>query len=418
MEFDPATKGVAAGTGDRGITDGDLTGAHVIEVAPGMLRFEFKNSRRPKVGNVLVIRHGVRDHAGTFIQDSKDVSLTQVFYRHTSGLGVLCQYSENISLNQVDVAPDPTSQRLFAGHDDGFHFSNCKGHILVEHCHFEGLMDDPINVHGTAVRIQEIIDSRHLRCRFMHPQSVGLKFGEVGDEISVLDHKSLLIRSKVKLTSVSHHSPEEFSVVLDRDLPQNLVVGDALENLTWTPSLTIRDTVFGKVRARGLLVSTPRKVLVEGCTFRSSGAAILIPGDANGWYESGAVTDVTIRHNRFEKCNSSLYQFGDAVINVCPEIPQIGKTPFHHGIRVDDNVFVVLDSPIFWVKSAGSVSFNRNQVIWGGNYPSKLASNIEVSLIGCENVEIKENELDPNYPGRSVYVEGGKPSTIQVSGWK
>jgi hypothetical protein len=34
-------------------------------------------------------------------------------------------------------------------------------------------------------------------------------------------------------------------------------------------------------------MSTPGEVLIEKNTFESSGSAILIPGDANGWYESG-----------------------------------------------------------------------------------------------------------------------------------
>jgi hypothetical protein len=44
-------------------------------------------------------------------------------------------------------------------------------------------------------------------------------------------------------------------------------------------------------------------VLIENNRFPSSGSAILIAGDANAWYESGAVRDVTIRGHVFgESC--------------------------------------------------------------------------------------------------------------------
>jgi hypothetical protein len=164
MEFDPKTKGVAYDTGDEGVTDGDWRNAALTEPEPGYVQFKFRMEayRYPKVGDILVFRHGVRDHAGTFIQDSKDIKLTDVKYRHTSGLGVLAQYTENLTFRDVDVAPDPKSDRMFAGHDDGFHFSNCKGHIDVDHCEFQGLMDDPINVHGTSVPIKKILDESSL----------------------------------------------------------------------------------------------------------------------------------------------------------------------------------------------------------------------------------------------------------------
>ena len=59
-------------------------------------------------------------------------------------------------------------------------------------------------------------------------------------------------------------------------------MGDALENLTWSPDVEIKNTFFGSCRARGLLVTTPGKVVIENNIFESSGSAILIAGDANG----------------------------------------------------------------------------------------------------------------------------------------
>ena len=44
---------------------------------------------------------------------------------------------------------------------------------------------------------------------------------------------------------------------------------------------------------------TAQAEIIENNVFESSGSSILIAGDANGWYESGAVTDVLIRHNTF-----------------------------------------------------------------------------------------------------------------------
>jgi hypothetical protein len=418
MEFDPASRGVAAGTGDSGFIDGNLSRAPVSEIRPGLLRFEIKSGRGPKVGNILIIRHGTRDHAGAFIEGSADVTLDSVAFRHTSGLGVLAQYTENLTLRKVDIAPDPKSDRLFAGHDDAFHLSNCKGKILVDGCAFDGLMDDPINVHGTCIQTTERISDTTVRAQFMHGQSVGLRFGDPGDEVSFIDRGPMNSRGTRLIKSVRHVSPDFVDVEFTTPLPADFVMGDVLENLTWTPSMTVRNSVFGTVRARGILISTPKKVVVENNTFRSSGAAIFIAGDSNGWYESGAVKDVTIRHNKFIDCNSSSYQFCDAVISIHPEVPRPGKIPFHCNIRITDNTFTTFDPAVLWAISVDGLSFLNNTIIASSTYKSYLGRKEGLTFLNCENVSVSGNKLDPKFAGRDTLVKGGKPETVSISGWK
>ena len=60
-----------------------------------------------------------------------------------------------------------------------------------------------------------------------------------------------------------------------------------MENLTRTPRATLHNLVRHN-RARGILINTPRPVLIEDNTFdHVSGSAILFSTDNNMWYESG-----------------------------------------------------------------------------------------------------------------------------------
>ena len=398
MEFDPKTRGVAYNTGDRGCMAGNASDAVFTALAPGLIRMAYKiNSDRPKVGNQLIARHGTRDHAGTFIQNSKGIRLDDIAFRHTSGLGVLAQRTENLSFNKIIFAATKESGRLFSGHDDGFHISNCKGQVTIENCWFDGLMDDPINVHGTSVRAIEKIDARTWKIRFMHGQSQGFVFGNVGDEVSFLSRETMAPFGRAKITELKPVNIAEWTIKVDRDVPNEFQVGDAIENLTWTPNATIRKNYFGTVRARGLLVSTPGKVVISENLFKSSGSAILIAGDANGWYESGAVTDVLIEKNRFENCLTSTYQFSEAVISIYPEIPATVAPPFHKNIRIVNNTFKSFQIPILWARAVDGLTFTGNSVEATKDYVPWVESKDALTFIDCKNLKVSGNKLDDTY---------------------
>lgn len=72
---------------------------------------------------------------------------------HATGLGILAQFSQDLNINQFRAIPNKAKNRYFGGGDDGIQVSNCKGKITIAKCEFAGLMDDPINVHGTSVRL-------------------------------------------------------------------------------------------------------------------------------------------------------------------------------------------------------------------------------------------------------------------------
>lgn len=131
------------------------------------------------------------------------------------------------------------------------------------------------------------------------------------------------------------------------------------------------DNVIRNNRARGALFSTPRRTVVEDNLFdHTSGTAILLCGDCNGWYETGACRDVTIRRNRFVNALTSMYQFTNAVISIYPEIPDLPgqKQYFHSGIVIEDNEFDTFDMPILYAKSVDGLVFRRNVVRQNSDY--------------------------------------------------
>ena len=413
MEFDRETHLIPPGTGDQ--TLGGVGRYRAEELEPGLVRIHKRTRVRPRVGNFLVLRHNPRIHAGVFLTESKDVTLRNVNVYHTGGLGILAQYTENVTLDHVNVVPNAAKGRYFSGHDDGAHISNCRGLIRMEHCAFAGLMDDPVNVHGTSVPIVEKVDAKTLRCRFMHEQSVGLPWGRAGETVGFIENESMETVGRGTVATFTKLSVTGFELTFADAVPEAIGEGDALENLTWAPDVELRDNRFGNCRARGVLISTPGKVVIENNTFESSGSAILIAGDANQWYESGAVRDVLIRGNVFEEaCLTNRYQFCEAIISICPEVPEPARAskPFHRNIRIENNIFHPFDYPVLYAFSAEGLTFENNTLIRSNRYAPYHANQHTVKLVHCRAVTIAGNVLKGDVLGRDIYVEDMDPSEV------
>jgi hypothetical protein len=415
MEFDGKTLQVVPGTGDAGCLGRNWREHRAEAVSRGLIRLHRGFERRPAVGNVLVLRHGDRDHAGLFAVDSRNVTVENVNLHHAAGLGLLAQFTENLTVRNFNAVPSP-ARRVLSGHDDGVHVSNCRGLVLVEGCRFHGLMDDPINVHGTSVRIVERTAADRLVCRFMHEQSTGMLWGHAGDRVGFIENESMRTVGDGVVASFKAIDRDHFEIRLEQPAPADIEPGDALENLTWSPDVTIRGNHFASNRARGLLVSTPGRVVIEKNRFESSGSAILIAGDANYWFESGAVRDVVIRQNVFDAvCNSSPYQFGEGVISILPEIPTPSPAfPFHRNIRIEDNEFHPSDYPVLYATSVDGLVFSNNRLTRGRAYEPYHARKATLTFEACRNVRVDGNRVADDVLGRNILLPGTSASEVTV----
>ena len=209
---------------------------------------------------------------------------------------------------------------------------------------------------------------------------------------------------------------EVFEISFRQAISNSVIAGYVLENLTWTPDVAIKDSYFKSCRARGILVSTPGKVVIENNIFESSGSAILIAGDANYWYESGAVKDVLITKNIFKApCLTSMYQFCEGIISIFPIIPQPdAKTPFHQNIRIIDNEFHPFDYPILYALSVENLVFSGNKLIRSQQFEPFHKRKAGLSFEFCKKVTIADNKVEGDVLGKEVKLEGTSKNEVKL----
>lgn len=347
-----------------------------------------------KVGDVLSIRDTYRDNCGGFITLSKDIVLSDVKMHFMHGLGIVSQFAENITLSKVIVAPREDSGRVISSFADCFHFSGCKGKILIDGCKTSGSHDDPINVHGTHLKISEITADKKIKVQFMHHQTYGFEAFFAGDSISFVSPQTLKPIILGKLKSAKLIGKKEMELVLEGQISDKVNVGDVIENITWTPEVMVRNSRFERTNTRGLLITTRRKVLIENNIFYRTGMhAILIANDASGWFESGAVKDITIRNNTFEEC---AYNSG-TIINIAPENHELVSGYYvHRNIRIENNIFKIFDKPILSARSTDGLVFANNTINPSDLLPAGSNEN-SFTLTACNNVIIKKNHFNTSW---------------------
>ena len=382
----------------------------VVEVSPGVIRAPWRDARLVP-GTVVAMRSYARPTPGVFLSNCKNTELKRVNVHYAEGMGLLAQTCENIDLSFFCVTPCQGSGRYFTTQADATHFSGCKG--LITSCNgcYSGMMDDAINVHGTYLRVVQRLDDNTLVGRYMHDQAYGFYWGGAGDSVQFVRSNVMEVVGGNRVAEIAPFDKEqlagckEFKIKFENPLPADIANGNyGIENLEWTPEVKFLDNVVRDNRARGALFSTPKRTVVENNLFdHTSGTAILLCGDCNGWFETGACREVVIRNNRIVNALTNMFQFTNAVISIYPEIPDLAsQTKYFHGgngkgVVIEDNVFETFDSPIVYAKSLDGLLFRGNKIIQNNDFEPLHWNRHRFLFDRVVNVVIEDNEFDGGF---------------------
>ena len=403
IAFDEKTKHIVYNTSDIGVGTNQ-----VEEISEGIIKANNWKNPKLKPGTIVAMRSWYRPNPGIFLHKGKDIRLENITVHYSEGMGLLAQLTENIQLEKFNVSlrgkDDP---RYFTAQADATHFSGCKGVIISNNGLYENMMDDAINIHGTYLKILQKVDNKTVIAKYMHSQAYGFDWGYVGDSVQFIQSKTMelwdnknTIASIEVLRKEANDPIREFKITFTKPLddyidPTSLDIG--IENLTWTPQVEFKGNTIRNNRARGALFSTPQKTVVENNIFdHTSGTAILLCGDSNGWYETGSTRDITIKNNQFINALTNMFQFTNAVISIYPEIPDLKnqKKYFHSNITIENNYFETFDKPILYAKSVDGIIFSNNKIKTNTDFQAFHWNKKEILFERVINAKIENNTIN------------------------
>jgi hypothetical protein len=125
----------------------------------------------------------------------------------------------------------------------------------------------------------------------------------------------------------------------------------------------MRNNTIRQNRARGALITTKGKVVVDNNYFSTQMHGILIEGDNKKWYESGAVEDVMISNNTFENVGfegSAAYPLLASPLLSADQ--RMGEGHYHRNIRFENNTIKSFNGLIAQARSVSGLEITGNKM--------------------------------------------------------
>lgn len=355
IEFDSTTGEIAYNTGDNTLMrEARLSSFEYLDKNHVRIR---KFTRVPPIGNVLVFSGFARVGAAIFCEESKNLFFENIDICSCYGMGLLAQLCENVTLRSFNTVRE---DGLFAtAGADATHFVSCIGTVLVENCDFVGQMDDALNIHGMYTRVLDKGDDWVL-VREMSFMATGIPLCRRGDTMRALNVDTLLPHAEKTVSDIQIINDECVKIFFCESA-DDIEIGDDMENITLNADLIFRKNIVRDNRARGMLIATRGKVIIEDCFFHTSGTAIKFEADGKEYFESGGVVDVTIRNNTFDGCMHG--DWGEAAVECTPRDKEEEGRYFHGKISIKENTFKDTKRELVIINNTENFEFLNNNLI-------------------------------------------------------
>ena len=379
------------------------------QTSDSVVRFTYDSAFPTDVeeGNIYMLSDSAtRKTVGAFFWESENLLVEDMDVHYLSGFGWLTQMSKNIEYKNVNFLPRINSGKYTSSNADQIHVAGCGGYFKVTDCNFSMAHDDPINIHGTYMRVEEVMDDRTLKVKYIHGQQGGFRQFHENDQVMFYtrtylepaygqtDENPFIVESSVGPYEEYNGSKLDHNteiVTFKEDLPEETLndlrkritySGNdqplfVAENVTYTPEVTIKGNHFKSIPTRGILCTTRKPVVIEENVFDNMAMAnIYLSNDADYWYESGPITNMTIRNNQFYIRPTASNEWGNVSgVYINPVMVNTGRVTsgettqrdpnsgVHQNITIDSNTFHLSNDNAVTAERVEGLTITNNTVL-------------------------------------------------------
>lgn len=350
----------------------------------------YKGGLKGTPGNIFVFGCGHRLVPCFVISDCSDVLIENVNVYHTGGMAFVAQRSMNIELNKCNVTPTPNKNRIVSATADATHFANCGGYIRMIDCLFENQKDDATNIHGIYNQIVKVEYPKKLTVKLVHDAQFGFYYLKKDLNIEIVNNSNLITVEQNVVEDVKIINKEYAEITLKEPVSADVEEGFVVAQTSYYPDVLIKGCTIRSNRARGLLLGSRGKIVIDSNYFHVPGSSIYFEGDGSYWFEQSGVRDVEITRNVFDNCGYGAPSWGKATIAVGSGIwKDKDKSRYNKNIHVHDNVFRHFDPRIVNIYCVDCFDFYDNTLVETTDYQYNQIEKRPFITNNCDNINIK-----------------------------
>lgn len=229
--------------------------------------------------------------------------------------------------------------------------------------------------------------------RVGHFQQLGFRLAFPGDTVGLVRlSDSFHAYHKMTVKGTDQVNGRYQIIYLNEPLPDNVKEGDLLENLSAYPEVMVENCDISRNRARGLLISTPKKTIIRNNYFSTEMEAILLPVESSSWFESGNAANVYIEGNTFQDCTSGGMNRGV----ICFRTDDKNSNIAFSNINISNNKFNHFDNLILEITNVDGLNFINNHITNSGTFPQQFPENPAFTVSYSKNINFKGNKYEGN----------------------
>jgi hypothetical protein len=370
----------------------------VEELEPGVVRIHNHGKKMPQVGMILTAKgeQGFNRIAPAFrIAHTYGFNANNVNVHHAGGMGLIAENSADLILDGFNVTP--SNGRMVSTTADATHFVGCRGKVVLKNCTLTNQLDDASNIHGTYQKIVDVLDDYRIGVRMGHSQQQGFVIGNSNDTLGLVRlSNSFHPYHHLTIKSTEYINGRYQIITLNEKLPAEIKTGDLIENLSAYPELLVENCTISGSRARGLLLSTPKKTVIRNNFFSTEMEALLIPVESGHWYESGNGANISITNNVFQDCNHSGLNRGIIRFETDDDNDNIA----FNTIEISNNKFNQFDNLILEISNTDGLKFTDNTITNSETFPMLFPENPAIKVKSSKNIVFKNN----TYSGKAKVI--------------